>query len=124
MDGPKLPGTIGANQAEAISKLWALAYTPGMSAQEAAGLQIAIWKTIAPEDFSILGDDYGASLLLQNLEGYAGAGAKLVILSGPGQDYVTSVPEGGSTLILLSAVAVGLALHRVFVHRRPSRGNR
>lgn len=108
-DGPKLPGTMGPIKAEAISKLWAMAYSPDMTAEEAAGLQIAIWETVAPDKFSVLGNDYGAGLLLQNLEDYSGDGAKLIALSGPGQDYVTPVPEGGSTLIFLAMAAAGLA---------------
>ncbi len=108
-DGPKLPGTMGPIKAEAISKLWAMAYSPDMTSEEAAGLQIAIWETVAPDNFSVLGNDYGAGLLLQNLEDYSGDGAKLIALSGPGQDYVTPVPEGGSTLIFLAMAAAGLA---------------
>ncbi len=48
-DGPKLPGTMGPIKAEAISKLWAMAYSPDMTAEEAAGLQIAISFAPSPE---------------------------------------------------------------------------
>ncbi len=117
-DGPKLPGTMGPIKAEAISKLWAMAYSPDMTAEEAAGLQIAIWETVAPDNFSVLGNDYGAGLMLQSLENYSGDGAKLIALSGPGQDYVIPpVPEGGSTLIFLAMAAAGLILY----HRQVTR---
>ena len=113
-DAPKLPGTMGAIKAEAVSKLWAMAYSPNMSSEEAAALQLAIWETIAGDNFSVLGNDYGASFLLQRLESYSGNGANLIALSGPGQDYVTPVPDGGSTLIFLALAAAGLVCVQLF----------
>ena len=101
---------MGPTKADNISKLWAMAYSPDMTSEEAAGLQIAIWKTLASDNFSVLGNDYGAGILLQRLEDYSGSGARLIALSGPGQDYVTPVPEGGSTLIFLAIAAAGLLL--------------
>ncbi len=113
-DAPKLPGTMGEIKAEAVSKLWAMAYSPNMTSEEAAALQLAIWETIAGDNFSVLGNDYGASFLLQRLEGYSGNGANLIALSGPGQDYVTPVPDGGSTLIFLAlAAAAFVPVHLV-----------
>lgn len=118
-DAPKLPGTMGAIKADAIRKLWAMAYTPKMTSEDAAGLQLAIWETVAGDNFSVNGNDYGAGLLLQRLEDYSGNGAKLIALSGPGQDYVT-VPDGGSTLTFLALAATGLAaLHFVSRSARP-----
>ncbi len=113
-DAPKLPGTMGAIKAEAVSKLWAMAYSPNMTSEEAAALQLAIWETIAGDNFSVLGNDYGASFLLQRLESYSGNGANLIALSGPGQDYVTPVPDGGSTLIFLALAAAGLVCGQLF----------
>ena len=113
-DAPKLPGTMGAIKAEAVSKLWAMAYSPNMTSEEAAALQLAIWETIAGDNFSVLGNDYGASFLLQRLESYSGNGANLIALSGPGQDYVTPVPDGGSTLIFLALAAAGLVCVQLF----------
>lgn len=113
-DAPKLPGTMGPIKAESISKLWAMAYSPSMTSGEAAGLQIAIWETVAGDNFLVSGNDYGAGILLQRLEDYSGSGARLIALSGPGQDYVTPVPEGGSTLIFLALAAAGLASVHLF----------
>jgi hypothetical protein len=107
-EGPKLPATMGAIKAEAISKLWAMAYSPNMTAEEAAALQIAIWETLVGDNFSVLGNDYGAGFLLQRLEDYAGNGANLIALTGPGQDYVVPTPDSGSTLIFLAVAAAAL----------------
>ncbi len=107
---PKLPGTMGAVKADQISRLWAMAYSPSMTASQAAGFQIAIWEIIGGANFSIFGTDYGASTLLSSLASFNGAGASLIGLSGPGQDYVveefrrtTAVPESGSTFVFLFA---------------------
>lgn len=108
-EAPKLPGTMGLTKADDISKLWAMAYSPNMSAELAAGLQIAIWETVGGDNFSVSGNDYGAGILLQGLADYSGPGAKLIALSGPGQDYVIPTPEGGSTLTFLALAAAGLA---------------
>jgi hypothetical protein len=113
-DAPKLPGMMGAIKAEAVSKLWAMAYSLNMTSEEAAALQLAIWETIAGDNFSVLGNDYGASFLLQRLESFSDNGANLIALSGPGQDYVTTVPDGGSTLIFLALAAAGLVCVQLF----------
>ncbi len=81
-DAPKLPGTMGAIKAEAVSKLWAMAYSLNMTSEEAAALQLAIWETIAGDNFSVLGNDYGASFLLQRLESFSDNGAKFVLGRG------------------------------------------
>jgi hypothetical protein len=106
-------GGMGAAKAETISKLWAMAYSPTMSATAAAGLQIAIWETIGGANFSVSGNDFGAGALLADVPSYSGAGANLVGLSGPGQDYVVqSVPDGGATAMLLGLGFLGLAAFR------------
>lgn len=113
---PKLPGTMGAVKADQISRLWAMAYSPSMTASQAAGFQIAIWEIIGGANFSIFGSDYGASTLLTNLASFSGTGANLIGLTGPGQDYVvqefrrtTAVPESGSTFMLLFCSTATLA---------------
>lgn len=112
---PKLPGTMGAVKADEISRLWTMAYSPSMTAAQAAGFQIAIWEIIGGSSFSISGSDYGASTLLSSLATFSGAGADLIGLTGPGQDYVvqefrrtTAVPESGTTcaMLLLSVAAM------------------
>ncbi len=119
---PKPPGTMNSTQAGEISHLWAMLYSPTMSANNAAGLQIAIWEIVGGNQFSVFGNDYGANAMLAQLNSFTGPGAHLVALSGPGQDYVVlsnsgqgsennqpAVPENGSTLgfLALSALALG-----------------
>ncbi|MDQ6913291.1 MAG: hypothetical protein M3119_05155 [Verrucomicrobiota bacterium] len=112
---PKLPGTMGAAKADQISRMWAMAYSPSMTASQAAGFQIAIWEIIGGSNFSIFGTDYGASALLTSLASFHGTGASLIGLSGPGQDYVvqefrrtTAVPESGTTVVLLFAATAAI----------------
>ncbi len=129
-DAPKAPpgdptySGMGASAAQEISDLWAMNYTAALSnAQTAAALQIAIWEVVAgtvpSEDFTVYGNDYGASTLLADLATYTGPGANLVGLTGPGQDYVVqSVPDGGSTLALLGMTFLGLAGAGLIQNRR------
>ena len=87
-DAPKPPGTMGAIKADEISRLWTMAYSPTMTASQAAAFQIAIWKIVGGPSFSIFGNDYGANSLLASLATFSGPGASLIGLTGPGQDYV------------------------------------
>lgn len=117
MDGPKPPGgAMGEEKAAMISKLWTLAYSPGMLASQAAGLQLAIWEVIGGDDFTLLSStDFGAANLLTQAEAYTGPTASLLALTGDGQDYVVArVPEGGATLILLSISLLCLARLRKY----------
>lgn len=108
-EAPKLPGTMGALKAEEIMKLWAMVYSPFMTAQQAAGLQIALWEIVGGDNFQVSGNDFGATQMLQDLGQYSGPRARLVALSGPGQDYVIPpVPEDGSTLMFVALAAVVL----------------
>ena len=107
---------MGASAALEIEKLWAMNYTSALTnAQTAAALQIAIWEIVAStapgEDFQVYGNSYGASTLITEAQSYTGPAANLIGLTGPGQDYVIgapSVPDGGSTLMLLGAGFLGL----------------
>ena len=91
---PEAPFTLSASVAIEISDLWALFYNPGMKENKAAGLQLAIWEIVGGDDFSVIGKDYGASLMLAALRSYSGPGAGLIALTGPGQDYVVLRPPG------------------------------
>ena len=91
---PEAPFTLSASEATEISDLWAMFYNPGMKENKAAGLQLAIWEIVGGDDFSVIGKDYGASLMLAALRGYSGPGAGLIALTGPGQDYVVLRPPG------------------------------
>jgi hypothetical protein len=85
---------LSASEAIEISDLWAMFYNPGMKENKAAGLQLAIWEIVGGDDFSVIGKDYGASLMLAALRTYSGPGARLIALTGPGQDYVVLTPPG------------------------------
>src|SRR5437868_6182786 len=91
---PEAPFTLSASGATEISDLWAMFYNPGMKENKAAGLQLAIWEIVGGNDFSVIGKDYGASLMLAALRIYSGPGAGLIALTGPGQDYVVLTPPG------------------------------
>jgi len=91
---PEAPFTLSASEATEISDLWAMFYNPGMKENKAAGLQLAIWEIVGGDDFSIIGKDYGANLMLAALGSYSGPGAGLIALTGPGQDYVVLTPPG------------------------------
>ena len=91
---PETPFTLSASEAPEISDLWAMFYNPGMKENKAAGLQLAIWEIVGGDDFSVIGKDYGASLMLAALRSYSGPGAGLIALTGPGQDYVVLTPPG------------------------------
>ena len=91
---PEAPFTLSASEAIEISDLWAMFYNPGMKENKAAGLQLAIWEIVGGDDFSIIGKDYGANLMLAALGSYSGPGAGLIALTGPGQDYVVLTPPG------------------------------
>ena len=112
---PKPPGTMNSTQATEISDLWAMHYSPTMSANNAAGLQIAIWEILGGNKFSVLGNDYGAGAMLAQLNSFTGKGAKLIAVSGPGQDYVVAgVPDTGSTLSFLALAALALGFTHTF----------
>src|SRR4026208_2126049 len=91
---PEAPFTLSASEATEISDLWAMFYNPGMKENKAAGLQLAIWEIVGGDDFSVIGKDYGASLMLAALRSYSGPGAGFIALTGPGQDYVVLRPPG------------------------------
>jgi hypothetical protein len=113
-DAPK-QHLMGAAKADEVSKLWAMAYSPLMTAPQAAGFQIAIWEIVAGSDFSIFGSDYGASVLLQEVAQYNGNGASLIALTGPGQDYcVPTTPDSGTTLSFLAMTLLCLVSVRGF----------
>ena len=113
---PKAPGTMGVIKADEISRLWTMAYSPTMTASQAAAFQIAIWEIVGGPNFSLTGNDYGASNLLTSLASFTGPVASLIGLTGPGQDYViqdvrlrpSGVPESGATMLLLAMASGGL----------------
>lgn len=122
--GPKAPGgPMGAAAALKIEQLWAQYFSAGMSNDKAAGLQIAIWELVGGANFQLdSSSDYGAGDMLAWVNGNSTAtAADLVAVTGPGQDYVipngpnipqTSVPDGGTTVLLL-----GMGFASLFVLR-------
>jgi VPDSG-CTERM motif len=91
---PEAPWTLSASRATEISDLWAMFYSPNMTANKAAGLQLAIWEVVGGDDFAVIGKDYGSGSMLAALQTYSGPGANLIALTGPGQDYVVLTPPG------------------------------
>jgi len=119
---PKAPGTMDSNQALLIGALWALAYSPTITADAAAGLQLAIWEVIGGDDFTLLSsNDYGAAALLAQAKAYTGPQPTLIGLTGPGQDYVVQlpprVPDGGFTMLMLGISLCAIAV----INRRYAR---
>src|SRR5438876_3011526 len=91
---PEAPWTLSASEATEISDLWAMFYKPMMKQKNAAGLQIAIWEIVGGDDFTVIGKSYGANRMLAALDSYSRPGARLIALTGPGQDYVVLTPPG------------------------------
>jgi hypothetical protein len=108
-------------EAGMIRKLWTLAYSPSLTAQQAAGLQIAIWMVVGGSDFHLTsGNDYGAGLLLSQASAYSGPVAHLIALTGPGQDFViATVPDNGTSLLLLGVALAGLTTFAWVKNNRP-----
>jgi len=53
--------------------------------------------------------------MLAQLNSFTGKGAKLIAVSGPGQDYVVAgVPDTGSTLSFLALAALALGFTHTF----------
>jgi hypothetical protein len=122
--GPKAPGgPMGAATALKIEQLWAQYYSVGMSGQNAAGLQIAIWDLVGGANFQLdSSPDYGAGDMLAWVNNNPTASAAdLIAVTGPGQDYVIpngpniphfSVPDGGTTALLLGMGLISLIIMR------------
>src|SRR5262249_10867578 len=106
---PKPPGPMGADAALMIEQLWQQYYSPAMSNEDAAGLQIAIWEivdaAIPAASFTLnSGNDFGASTFIAwvTANHATAPAADLIGLTGPGQDYVVQrVPDGGSSVALV-----------------------
>lgn len=121
---------MGSAAALTISKLWAANYQQALgNAQIAAGLQIAIWETVAGSPgmpaFSLVNGqgDYGAQAMIAaaNADTSVVAPVSLVALSnGTYQDYVVqNVPDAGATGLLmgLGVAAVAFVRRRVIATR-------
>jgi hypothetical protein len=112
---PKPPGPMSAAAALQIEQLWKQFYSPTITDNTAAALQIAIWQTVdagvSGGTFSLVStNDYGASSMLSWVTSNPTApAANLVALTGRGQDYVIpSVPDVASSAALLGLSLAGL----------------
>jgi hypothetical protein len=120
---PKPPGgPLDDATATKIEQLWAHSFAAAtVNPADAAGLQIAIWELVSSCPNAVANgatfhlnsaDDYGAGDLLNWVNSTPDAPvADLVGLTGPGQDYVVqNVPDGGTTMILLGSVLLGIII--------------
>jgi hypothetical protein len=109
---------MGAVAAQTVGKLWAKYYQSALGdAGVAAGLQIAIWETVAGDNFAVTGDLYGYQEMIADVT--TGADARIApanlvaVSSTTNQDYVVlNVPDGGMTVALLGFGMVALAIVR------------
>ena len=90
---PEAPFTLSASEAIEISDLWAMFYNPGMKENKAAGLQLAIWEIVGGDDFSVIGKDYGASVMLAALRELFRTGRRVNCPHGPGAGLCRSNPS-------------------------------
>jgi len=119
---PQPLGPMGDATAKKIEQLWAKFYSPNISNENAAGLQIAIWElvdaAVSGGIFSLWSYDYGASAMIAwvNANSNAAAADLTALVNGRGQDYIVQkVPDGGTSVALLGLSFVGLlALRRKF----------
>ena len=115
---PKSPGPMDAATALKIEQLWQHFYAPGISGADAAGLQIAIWElvdlSITSASFSLNSSpDYGAGGMITWVDSNPDApAANLVAVTGGGQDYVISAPDGGLTAVMLGIGLLSLSWFR------------
>jgi hypothetical protein len=122
-NSPTATGMIGPATAKQIEQLWDKYYSPAMSNETAAGLQIAIWELEAPTTFSLTsGNDYGAALDIAWVESHPGAPTAdldAVDPIGPnrfdysGQAYVIpwgGVPDNGFTVGLIGIGLLAMLL--------------
>jgi hypothetical protein len=107
---------MSSTQAETLGKLWSKYYSSAAAdANVAAGLQIAIWMTVAGSDFTLnQANDYNAKAYLDSIGNYTGPSVDLVALTNDrGQDYlIANVPDGAATASLLGFALVGVGLLR------------
>ncbi len=104
---------MGTGSALLVETLWGSHYDPHMSANDAATLQLAIWDVVGGSTFSTTSGLNTTALQWIAAANQGGPRASLVALTGPGQDYIVeSVPDAGSTLLLL-----GLAVALLFPGR-------
>ncbi len=117
--GPKFPGSMDALTALQIEQLWQEYFSPSISNENAAGLQIAIWDlvgaSVAAQSnganwFTLnSGNDFGAAAMIAWVQANPNAtAANLVAVTGPGQDYVISasvLPQPPSATINAPAIA-------------------
>lgn len=115
-EAPKPPGPMGTTAALEIAQLWQSYYSASMTAQNAAGLQIAIWEivdqAVSGASFTLnSANDYGAATLISSVQSNPSLPtANVVAVSGPGQDYVIhNVGDAASTAGLLAGAFLALA---------------
>jgi len=117
---------MGAAAALTVEKLWADFFTTATTnSTVAAGLQIAIWETVAGSNFSVIGSDFGAAGMITAANAQVSTANLLALTSKTFQDYgiqvpMSSVPDGGTTVSLLGLGFIGLGLAKLGLRRYAS----
>jgi hypothetical protein len=116
------PNPMGVTTATEIGQLWQNYYTPSISNNTAAALQIEIWElvdaAVSTGTFTLNSASSSVLSTLSSMQTWLAANpnaptANMLALTGPGQDYaVDPVPDGGSTLVLLGLGFIGLVAFR------------
>jgi len=109
---------MGTTAAALVNSLWAGYYQQALTnADTAAGLQIAIWETVAGSNFSISGSDYGAAAMLAYASQHAADAGLVALTSRSYQDYVVqNVDDNALTLALLGVGLIALVVAAPKLH--------
>jgi hypothetical protein len=115
-------GAMGVAKATDIAKLWDMAYDPGMSEDDAAALQLAIWEVLVDSVYDVASGGFSttwgsralAQTFLGNLSTHSGTANVYGLTNDTYQDFVT-VPDHEPTSLLLIGTSL---LCLVFVGRK------
>jgi hypothetical protein len=118
-------GPMGSVAATDIKKLWAAYYSPSMSNQDAAALQVAIWMDIAAQvgtyTVTVSGNEpvtTEAATILDSLGSLTAQADLQGLVSTDGQNFVVPVPEPTTTGCFLLGLGALVCFQRFAQNRR------